>query len=147
LVDTLKPAVALFNEERQTMETTLAAFKTGKIKACSDLGAAGIGAAVCESARFGGLGARVDLGAVPVKAQDITPEEIMICETQARMLLQVEPDHVDEVLAAIRSYNGAAAAVIGEITDEDHIVFTFKGEQVAVIPNHPSPEQLKELSN
>lgn len=147
LVDTLKPAVALFNEERETMETTLAAFKTGKIKACSDLGAAGIGAAVCESARFGGLGARVDLGAVPVKAQDITPEEIMICETQARMLLQVEPDHVDEVLAAIRSYNGAAAAVIGEITDEDHIVFTFKGEQVAVIPNHPSPEQLKELSN
>lgn len=146
LVDTLQPAVALFEEERKTMEATLAAFKTGKIKACSDLGAAGIGAAVCESARFGGLGAKVDLAAVPVKVKDITPEEIMICETQARMLLQVEPEHVEEVLAAIGS-QGVAAAVIGEITGEDHIVFTFKGEQVAVIPNYPSPEQLKELSS
>jgi len=145
LVDTMKPAIALFEEERKTMEATLAAFKTGKIKACSDLGAAGIGAAVCESARFGGLGARVDLAAVPVKVKDITPEEILICETQARMLVQVAPEHVEEVLAAVGS-QGVPAAVIGEITGEDHIVFTFKEEQVAVIPNHPSPEQLEELS-
>lgn len=145
LVDTMKPAIALFEEERKTMEATLAAFKTGKIKACSDLGAAGIGAAVCESARFGGLGARVDLAAVPVKVKDITPEEILICETQARMLVQVAPEHAEEVLAAVGS-QGVPAAVIGEITGEDHIVFTFKEEQVAVIPNHPSPEQLEELS-
>ncbi len=147
LVDIMHPAIAVFEEERATMDATLAAFTTGKIKACSDLGAAGIGAAVCESARFGGLGAKVDLAKVPVKVKDITPEEVMICETQARMLLQVEPDDVEEVLAAIRTQNGVAAAVIGEITSEDHMVFQYNNDQIAVIPNHPSPEQLKELGN
>ena len=144
LVPVMKPAIAMFTEEKTTMEATLAAFTTGKIKACSDLGAAGIGAAVCESARFGGLGAKVELDKVPVNTNDITPEEVFICETQARMLLQVEPQNVDEVLAAARSKNGIAA-VIGEITDQDYNVFTYKGEVVANIPNKPSPETLEKL--
>ena len=146
LVDTLQPAVALFKEERQTMDVTLAAFATGKIKACSDLGAAGIGAAVCESARFGGLGARIDLDKVPVNTNNITPEEIFICETQARMLLHVEPQDVDEVMAAIRSKNGIAA-VIGEINDKDYNVFEYNGQLVATIPNNPSPEIIKALQD
>lgn len=144
LVDVMQPALALFAEERTTMEATLAAFATGKIKACSDLGAAGIGAAVCESARFGGLGARVELDRVPVKAAEITPEEILICETQARMLVQVEPQHVDEVLAAVKAQNGIAA-VIGEITDRDYSVFEYKGQIIATIPNQPSEQQMAEL--
>jgi hypothetical protein len=137
LVPVMKPALACFEEERLTMEASLAAFATGKIKACSDLGAAGIGAAVCESARFGGLGARVELDKVPVKTGDITPEEVFICETQARMLFQVEPQHVDEVLEAIRSKNGITA-VIGEITDQDYNVFTYQGQVTATIPNKPN---------
>lgn len=144
LVSSMEPAIACFEEEKLTMEATLAAFTTGKIKACSDLGAAGIGAAVCESARFGGLGAQVELDKVPVKPGDITPEEVFICETQARMLLQVEPQNVDEVMAAIRSKNGAAA-VIGEITDKDYNVFTYQGEIIATIPNKPSAELLQSL--
>lgn len=144
LVDVLQPAVAVFAEERTTMEATLSAFATGKIKACSDLGAAGIGAAVCESARYGGLGARVKLDHVPVKDAAITPEEVFICETQARMLLQVEPQYVDEVLAAIRAKNGIAA-VIGEINDEDCCIFEFNGQTIATIPNKPSEEQMAEL--
>jgi len=147
LVDTMQPAIALFKEERMAMDATLAAFATNKIKACSDLGAAGIGAAVCETARFGGLGAKVDLAAVPVRVAEITPEEILICETQARMLLQVEPADVDEVLALIRSKNDVAAAVIGEITNDDQIVFEYNGEKIAVIPNHPSPEQMQQLGS
>ena len=97
LVKEMRPAIALFGEERVTMESTLAAFRTGKIKACSDLGAAGIGAAVCESARYGGFGASVDLSKVLVKVDDITPEEILICETQGRMAVQVDRKDVDEV--------------------------------------------------
>ena len=127
------------------MDATLAAFTAGEIKACSDLGAAGIGAAVCESARFGGLGAKVELDKVPVKTKDITPEEIFICETQARMLLQLEPENVDKVLEAIRSKNGIAA-VSGEITDQDENVFTYNGQVIATIPNKPSPEILQELA-
>ena len=144
LTTELRPAIALFAEERVTMDASIAAFRTGKIKACSDLGAAGIGAAVCESARYGGLGAKVDLSDAPIRDKGITPEEILICETQARMLMQVDPADVDEVLDAIRSVN-AKATVIGEITDNDNVVFTYRGETVASIPNKPSAEVLAEL--
>ena len=144
LVSEMRPAVALFAEERIVMDASIAAFETGKINACSDLGAAGIGAAVCESARYGGLGAKVDLSDAPLRDSGITPEEILICETQARMLMQVNPEDTAEVLAAIRS-KGAKAIVIGEITNEDNVVFTCQGKTIATIPNRPSDEVLIEL--
>lgn len=144
LVEEMRPAIALFEEERLTMESTLAAFHTGKIKSCSDLGAAGIGAAVCESARYGGYGARVDLSKAPLKVDKLTPEEILICETQGRMAVQVEEKDVDEVLKTIWS-KGAKAAVIGEINDDDKEVIEYKGKTIAVIPNKPSEAVLKEL--
>jgi len=144
LVSVMRPAQALFQEERVTMEASLAAFRTGKIKACSDLGAAGIGAGVCESARFGGLGAKVDLTEVPVKVEEITPEEILICETQGRMLFQVAPEDAQEVLEALRTQT-EAAAIIGEITDDDKAVFEYKGKKVAEITNKPSEETLNYL--
>ncbi|UMZ73759.1 AIR synthase-related protein [Natranaerofaba carboxydovora] len=146
LVEEMLPAQALFEEERETMEASLAAFKTGKINACSDLGAAGVGAAVCESARFGGLGAKVDLTKVPVKVDNISPEEVLICETQARMLVQVSPNDVDEVLEAIKSQDSnVATAVIGEMTDDEKVVFEYNGEEVATIPNNPSEETIEKL--
>jgi len=144
MVSEMRPAIALFAEERAVMEASLAAMRTGKIKACSDLGAAGIGAAVCESARFGGLGARVDLARVPLRVDDITPEEILICETQGRMLFQVAPVDVEEVLAALASENVPAAA-IGEITDTKEAVFTFGDQPIATIPNQPTDEQMQML--
>jgi phosphoribosylformylglycinamidine (FGAM) synthase-like enzyme len=144
LVNVMKPAVALFKEERQIMEASLAAFKTGKIKSCSDLGAAGIGAAVCESARYGGFGAHVDLGKVPLREKGLTPEEILICETQGRMSVQVAKKDVDLVLGKIRA-KGVRAEVIGEINDDDKEVFKYKGKTIAVIPNKPSTEDLKAL--
>ncbi len=144
LVKEMRPAVALFEEERQIMESTLAAFRTGKIKACSDLGAAGIGAAVCESARYGGFGAWVDLSKVPVKVKDLTAEEILICESQGRMALQVQEKDIDRVLKAIR-LKGAKAEVIGEINNDNKQVFEYNGKKIAVIPNHPSKADLEEL--
>ncbi len=144
LVKEMKPAIALFEEEKKTMEATLAAFQTGKVKACSDLGAAGIGAAVCESARYGGFGARVDLTQAPVNVDKLTPEEVLICETQGRFVVQVAPEHAEHVLAAIQS-NGKKAAIIGEITDDDKEIFEYSGKTVAVIPNTPSKDVLEEL--
>jgi phosphoribosylformylglycinamidine synthase len=140
----MRPAVALFKEERVIMESTLAAFRTGKVKACSDLGAAGIGAAVCESARYGGFGARVDLSKVPVKVKNLTPEEILICESQGRMAVQAAKKDVDLLLRTIRA-KGARAEVIGEINNDDREVFEYKGKTVAVIPNHPSQAELLKL--
>jgi len=145
LVKEMRPAVALFKEERMIMESTLAAFRTGKIKACSDLGAAGVGAAVCESARYGGFGAHVDLSKVPLRVKDLTPEEILIGESQGRMAVQVAKKDVGRVLKAIRA-KGVRAEVIGEINKDDKEVFEYKGKTVAVIPNRPSPADLDELS-
>lgn len=144
LVKEMRPALALFQEEKTALETAMAAFGTSKIKACSDLGAAGIGAAVCESARYGGLGARVDLSKAPVSIKGITPQEILICETQARYVVHVAPESVDEVLRAVRSKTDNAA-VIGEVTSDDKEVFEYNGEVVAVIPNNPSKETLEAL--
>ena len=144
LVKEMRPALALFQEEKTALEAAMAAFGTGKIKACSDLGAAGIGAAVCESARYGGLGARVDLSKVPVSIKGITPQEILICETQARYVVHIAPESVDEVLRAVRSKTDNAV-VIGEVTSDDKEVFEYNGEVVAVIPNNPSKETLEAL--
>ena len=126
------------------MEATLAVFRTGWVKACSDLGAAGIGAAVCESARYGGFGARADLSKVPLKVEGLTPEEILICETQGRMAVQVEAENVDEILEIVRS-KGVKAEVIAEITDENKQVFEYEGKTIAVIPNQPSEADIEEL--
>lgn len=144
--DKMRPAKALFDEEKTTMEATLAAFATGKINACSDLGAAGIGAAVCESARYGGLGARVDLSAVRLMADasDNPPEATLINETQARFLLQVNPADVNTVLAAVLS-RGGIADVIGEITADTKTVFTYGAEIIATIPNQLSESELAYL--
>jgi phosphoribosylformylglycinamidine synthase len=144
LVPEMRPAKALFEEERTTLEASLAAFQTGKIHACSDLGAAGIGAAVCESARYGGFGAKVELSGVPVKVTGLAAEEVLICETQARMVLQVSPADVDEIMAAIQSKNGIAA-IIGEINNDDKEVFKYQGQTIATIPNKPSKEILENL--
>ncbi|HUU36942.1 MAG TPA: AIR synthase-related protein [Candidatus Desulfaltia sp.] len=144
LVKEMRPAVALFKEERVVMESTLAAFRSGKVKVCSDLGAAGIGAAVCESARYGGFGARIDLSKVLLKGKGLTPEEIMICESQGRMAVQVAKKDVDHLLRTIRA-KGARAEQIGEINDDNKEVFEYKGKTVAVIPNHPCQADLKEL--
>jgi len=144
LVKEMRPAVALFKEERTALDAAMAAFGTSKIKTCADLGAAGIGAAVCESARYGGLGARVNLSKVPVSVKGITPQEILICETQARYVVHAAPESVDEVLEAIRSKTDNVA-VIGEITSDDKEIFEYNGEVVAAIPNNPSKETLEAL--
>ena len=145
LVDEMRPALALFAEERATMDASIAAFKTGKINACSDLGAAGIGAAVCESARYGGLGARIDLTEAPLRGGEITPDELLVCETQARMLMHVNPADVGAVTEAIRT-QGAKATVIGEITRDDGVVFSYRGSAIATIPNKPTADVLAELA-
>jgi len=144
LVDEMRPAIALFKEEKIAQDAAMAAFATGKIKACSDCGAAGIGAAICESARYGGLGANIDLAKVPVTLKEISPEEVLICETQARYIVHVSPESADMVVKAIRTKTNNVA-VIGEVTADDKEVFRYDGQMVATIPNRPSKELMQAL--
>ncbi len=140
LTDEMRPAEALFKEERTTMDASLKAIELGVINACSDLGAAGIGAAVSESVRFGGLGAKINLENAPLKNSSLTPEEILICETQARMLFQVNPAKAMLVLDTLQK-EGVAAALIGEVTDEEEAIFYYGNEEIARIPNRPKSQE------
>jgi phosphoribosylformylglycinamidine synthase len=87
----------------------------------------------------------VDLSNVPLRVKDLTPEEILIGESQGRMAVQVAKKDVDRVLKTIRA-KGARAEVVGEINNDDKEVFEYKGKTIAVIPNHPSAADLAELS-
>jgi phosphoribosylformylglycinamidine synthase len=86
----------------------------------------------------------VDLSKVPVSIKEITPQEILICETQARYVVHVAPGSVDKVLRAIRTKT-KNVAVIGEVTSDDKEVFEYNGEIIATIPNKPSKETLEAL--
>ncbi len=147
LVSEMRPAVPVFEKERIAMEAALAVLRTNKCRACSDLGAAGLAAAVCESARYGGLGAFIDLAKVPVKkVESITPEQILVCETQGRYAIHVSPEDANEMLSIARG-QGAVAEVIGEITNDNKQIFYFDDEDkiIAAIPNKPSKAELEEV--
>ena len=88
----------------------------------------------------------MDLSRVPVSVMGITPQEILICETQARYQIQIPEESVDEVLKAVRSKTDNAS-VIGEVTSGDKGIFEYNGEVIAEIPNKPSKAILKALQN
>lgn len=144
LASEMRPAVPVFEKERIAMEATLAVLQAVQCHACSDLGAAGIAAAVCESARYGGFGAQVNLANVPTTVS-LSPEETLACETQGRYAIQLAEENVDLALSIARS-KGATAEVIGVITADDKQIFEYDGENVAVIPNRPSKAQIEELT-
>jgi len=74
----------------------------------------------------------------------ITPQEILICETQARYVVQVSPEDVEEVVAAIRAKT-EHVAVIGDVTSGEEEIFEYDAEVVAAVPNRPSEEVLRSL--
>ena len=137
----MKPAKALFAEEKESMESALAVIESDTACSFSDLGAAGIGAAVCESAKGGDLGAEIELSKVLTReGKKLTPAEVILNETQARYIFTVPLQKVGAALDTIGE-NGLAS-VIGEVRADKQTVFEHNGETVATIPNEPSKEIL-----
>ena len=102
-------------EEKKLIEACLELYERGLVVGIQDLGAAGISCATSECAANGGMGMVVDLDDVPLREGDMTAGEILMSESQERMLAIVEPDDVDEVLALAEKWeiNGD---VIGTVT-------------------------------
>ena len=98
-----------------------------------DLGAAGVACATTELAAAGAGGMRVRLDAVPLRDPTLGPPEILMSESQERMMAVVEPGRVDEFLAVCAKWD-VRAAVIGEVTDTGRLVMTWHGETVVDIP-------------
>lgn len=120
-------------QEKLLIEATLEALKTGHVVGIQDMGAAGITCGTCETAAKGGTGMEIDVLKVPRRQADMTPYEVMLSESQERMLAIIEKGKEDEVAAVFKKW-GLQAVVIGHVT-EDGLVKVWEGDQlVAQIP-------------
>src|SRR4051812_6384038 len=113
-------------EEKKLLECSLELLDRGLLVALQDLGAAGLTSASSEMAAKGGLGIDLDVRRVPLREADMEPFEIMVSESQERMLCVVEPARVDEVLAVCGRWEVNATA-IGEVTGSGRMR-VFDGE-------------------
>ncbi len=119
--------------EKVLIECCLELFDAGLVTGIQDLGGAGLACATSELASAGDGGMRIDLDAVPLRAQGMTPAEILCSESQERMCGVVRPCDVDAFLAVCAKWE-VTATVIGEVTDGDRLVITWHGETVLDVP-------------
>jgi len=126
--------------EKLLLEACLEAMKTGAIVAIQDMGAAGLTCSTCEMASRGGTGIEIDLAKVPQRETGMSPYEIMLSESQERMLLVAEKGREHEVLDVFKKW-GLDSTVVGEVTAGGLLVVKDHGKVVAQIPAHPLAEE------
>ena len=121
--------------EKLLIEAVLEAVHGGVVEACRDLGAAGLAGATSEMAAKGNLGMVIDLDRVHLRAEGMTAFEILIAESQERMVLEVKSENVEKVLMIAEKYD-LNASIIGELTAKTNYTILHKGVVVADIPVH-----------
>ena len=128
--DEKRPSVQIGDpfEEKKLMECCLELLDRGLLVALQDLGAAGLTSSSGEMAAKGGVGIEIDVERVPLRDADLEPYEVMISESQERMLAVVDPARLDDVLAVCERWQTGAAA-IGTVTDTLRIT-VLRGEEV-----------------
>jgi phosphoribosylformylglycinamidine synthase subunit PurL len=118
--------------EKLLIECCLELFAAGLVVGIQDLGAAGVSCATAELAAGGGVGMRIRLDAVPLRDPSLGPAEILMSESQERMMAIVEPGHIGRFLAICARWD-VPATVIGEVTDGGRLQMTWHGERVVDI--------------
>ncbi len=126
--------------EKLLLEACLEAMNTGAVVAIQDMGAAGLTCSTTEMASRGGTGIEIDLARVPQRETGMTPYEIMLSESQERMLLVAEKGRQQEVLKVFNKW-GLDAVVVGEVADGGLLRVKDHGRIVAEIPAHPLAEE------
>ncbi len=119
--------------EKLLIECCLELYQAGLVVGIQDLGAAGVACATTELAAGGGTGMRVKLDSVPLRDASLGPAEILMSESQERMMAIVEPERVAAFLDICRKWD-VLATVIGDVTDTGRLEMTWHGEQVVDIP-------------
>jgi phosphoribosylformylglycinamidine synthase II len=119
--------------EKLLIEATLEALATGFVVGIQDMGAAGLTCSTCEMSAKGGVGMDVDVRAVPQREAGMTAYEIMLSESQERMLAVIQKGHEDEVAAVFHKW-GLNAVVIGTVTDTGMVVIRDGGSVAANVP-------------
>ena len=120
--------------EKLLLEACLEAMRTGAIVGIQDMGAAGLTCSTCEMGSRAGTGVEIDLALVPQRETGMTPYEIMLSESQERMLMVADKGREDEVFAVFRKW-GLDAVTIGRVTDDGKLRVKNHGVVVAEIPN------------
>ena len=118
---------------KKLIEASLELTEGGLVESLQDLGAAGLASSLAEMAGRGGAGLDVHLDRVPLREPDLAPVEIMISESQERMVAVVAPDGLAAVEAVCRKWELHVAA-IGEVTDTGELRAYFDGEEIGAIP-------------
>ena len=126
--------------EKLLLEACLEAMTTGAVVAIQDMGAAGLTCSTTEMASRGGTGIEIDLARVPQRETGMTPYEIMLSESQERMLLVAEKGREPEVLQVFKKW-GVDAVVVGEVAEGGLLRVRDHGKTVAEIPAHPLAEE------
>ncbi|MEO5832208.1 MAG: phosphoribosylformylglycinamidine synthase subunit PurL [Nakamurella sp.] len=119
--------------EKVLIECTLEAYAADLVVGIQDLGGAGLSCATSELASAGDGGMHIWLDRVPLRADGMTPAEILSSESQERMCAVVTPDKVDAFLAVCAKWE-VTADVIGEVTETGRLVITFHDEVVVDVP-------------
>jgi phosphoribosylformylglycinamidine synthase len=120
--------------EKLLLEACLEAMKTGAIVGIQDMGAAGLTCSTCEMGARGGVGLDVELDLVPQRETGMSAYEIMLSESQERMLLVAEKGREEEVLRVFAKW-GLDAVIVGTVRPEPRLRIRHHGELVADIPN------------
>ena len=120
--------------EKLLLEACLEAMQTGAIIGIQDMGAAGLTCSTCEMGGRGGVGLEIELDLVPQRETGMTPYEIMLSESQERMLLVAEKGREDEVFRVFEKW-GLDAVTIGRVIGQPMMRVLEHGNVVAEIPN------------
>jgi phosphoribosylformylglycinamidine synthase len=128
---TKRPAVQVGDPfaEKVLIECCLELYRDELVEAIQDLGAAGISCATSELAANGGSGMRVDLEKVLLRDPTLTPEEILMSESQERMMAIVAPEKLDAFLAVVGKWE-VETSVLGEVTGDGRLQIFWHGEQI-----------------
>jgi phosphoribosylformylglycinamidine synthase II len=130
-----RPAVQVGDPfmEKLLIECTLEVLHAGLVEGIQDLGAAGISCATSELASNGEGGMHVVLDRVPLRDHTLSPEEILMSESQERMAAVVRQEKVDEFLAICAKWD-VEAAIIGEVNDSGRLTIDWRGERIVDVP-------------
>lgn len=120
-------------QEKLLLEASLEAIASGAVIGMQDMGAAGITCSTSEMSEKGGVGMKIDLDKVPTRQDDMLPFEILLSESQERMLVVVEKGKEQEIEAIFDKWD-LNCAIIGEVTGDGQLEFYQKGELVAKVP-------------
>jgi phosphoribosylformylglycinamidine synthase len=120
--------------EKLLLEACLEAMRAGAVAGIQDMGAAGLTSSSCEMAARAGTGVELDLSLVPQREEGMTAYEIMLSESQERMLIVAHSGRERQVIDIFRKWD-LDAVVIGRVTDTGGVVVIHNGEKVAEIPS------------